>query len=80
MSVSALGGGIDFNDVIEKLNKAVNDQEKNIQTLHTTGDFSKSETVLQMQQNMNEWSYLIGMASSAPKTVSDTLKSIAQKI
>ena len=36
--------------------------------------------VLQVQQMMNEWSYMMGMTSSTTKTFSDALKSIGQRI
>lgn len=67
---------------VNYLNDDVDDIENEINDMYNDAsiDWDESQNVLQMQQLMNEWSYLIGMTSTIAKTLSDAYKSITQKI
>ena len=79
--IHATGGGLDIADVHDAMGTVIQAKEVEIDDLLSNNtDFDDSATVLNLQQNMNEWSFLVGMGSSMVKTMSDAFKSMIQKI
>ncbi len=64
--------------VTTSMNQSIDQTSQQIDTLATTGDMSDPATLMQMQQEMAEWSAEVQMESNIIKSIGDALKAVAQ--
>ncbi|NMK47584.1 EscF/YscF/HrpA family type III secretion system needle major subunit [Achromobacter sp. Bel] len=86
MALNGLTGssGLNFNSVNSTLYDSIRSQESNLQTtlsnMRTNADGSVSQAdMLQMQQQIQQWTMLIEIQSTITKQIADSLKGVIQK-
>lgn len=76
--------GLSFNDINNTIYQGLRTQESKLRStlsnLGTNADGSVSQTdLLQMQQQVQQWTMMVEIQSTITKQVSDALKGIIQK-
>jgi len=86
MAINGLPGssGLNFNNINNTVYNAISTQEGNLrrtlETISKNGDGSVSQAdMLQMQQQMQQWTILIDIQSTITKQIADSLKGVIQK-
>jgi type III secretion protein F len=86
MALNGLTGssGLNFNSVNSTIYDSIRSQESNLQTtlsnMRTNADGSVSQAdMLQMQQQIQQWTMLIEIQSTITKQIADSLKGVIQK-
>lgn len=85
MSLNGLSGatGLNFNNVNNTIFSAIRTQETNLQqtlqTINSNADGNVSQAdLLNLQQQINQWSSLVSIQSTIIKSISDSLKGVIQ--
>lgn len=67
-----------MDSVTSSMNQSIDSTSQQIDQLATTGDMTDPATLMQMQQDVAEWSAEVQMESNIIKSIGDALKAIAQ--
>lgn len=85
MSLNGLSGAnsLNFNNVNNTIFSAIRTQETNLQqtlqTINSNANGSVSQAdLLNLQQQINQWSSLVSIQSTIIKSISDSLKGVIQ--
>ncbi|SEJ51435.1 EscF/YscF/HrpA family type III secretion system needle major subunit [Achromobacter sp. NFACC18-2] len=86
MALNGLTGssGLNFNSVNSTIYDSIRTQETNLQStlanMQTNADGSVSQAqMLQMQQQIQQWTMMIDIQSTITKQIADSLKGVIQK-
>lgn len=86
MAINGLSGssGLSFNTVNSTIYDSIRTQESNLQStlanMNTNADGSVSQAqMLQMQQQIQQWTMMIDIQSTITKQIADSLKGVIQK-
>ncbi|WP_313625282.1 EscF/YscF/HrpA family type III secretion system needle major subunit [Achromobacter sp.] len=86
MAINGLTGssGLNFNSVNSTIYDSIRTQETNLQStlasMQTNADGSVSQAqMLQMQQQIQQWTMMIDIQSTITKQIADSLKGVIQK-
>ena len=86
MAINGLTGssGLNFNTVNSTIYDSIRTQETNLQStlanMGTNADGSVSQAqMLQMQQQIQQWTMMIDIQSTITKQIADSLKGVIQK-
>jgi type III secretion protein F len=86
MAINGLTGssGLNFNSVNNSIYDSIRTQESNLQSTlssmgnNADGSVSQAE-MLQMQQQIQQWTMMIDIQSTITKQIADSLKGVIQK-